>query len=372
MIVGTGTMKIAHLTSVHQPFDVRIFHKECRTLADAGHDVVLIARHERDEVVDGVRIRALPQPKNRLERMTRTVWQALRAARDEEANIYHFHDPELIPAGLVLEYLGNTVIYDIHEDYAQQLLVRAWLSPRARTLVANVLKFAELFSAGRFDALCVVNKSLLEKFRKVNRNTTLLRNFVIPEFATPNQRNLTPQHLLHAGGLSEQRGLFNMLNALVDLPDSSKLLLAGPFASTKTGRRARMHPFWNRVEYFGVLSQLKLRKLYQEAAIGLILYNNVGQYGGSTAIKLYEFMLWEIPVVMPNFGDWPAFNRKHDCGICVDVTNADEVSTAIRSLLDNPGQARELGRRGRAAALREFTWETEAQTLVSLYESLSQ
>ena len=61
--------KITHLTTVHPPFDVRIFHKECKSIARAGYDVTLIACHDRDEMREGVRIRALPKVRGRLSRM---------------------------------------------------------------------------------------------------------------------------------------------------------------------------------------------------------------------------------------------------------------------------------------------------------------
>ena len=44
------------MTTVHQSFDIRIFHKECKTLANAGYDVTLIAQHNKKEIVDGIKI----------------------------------------------------------------------------------------------------------------------------------------------------------------------------------------------------------------------------------------------------------------------------------------------------------------------------
>ena len=101
--------KICILTSVHPPFDHRIFYKEAKTLIKAGYNVVLIAQHIKEETVDGVRVVPLPTPKNRFERMTKVVWKLVRLALKEKANVYHFHDPELIPVGLYLKILGKKV-----------------------------------------------------------------------------------------------------------------------------------------------------------------------------------------------------------------------------------------------------------------------
>ena len=68
--------KVCIITTVHPPFDTRIFHKEAKTLVQAGYEVVLIAQHERNEVVDGVKIIALPKPRNRFARILGLTWQA--------------------------------------------------------------------------------------------------------------------------------------------------------------------------------------------------------------------------------------------------------------------------------------------------------
>ena len=97
--------KVCHLTSVHPPFDIRIFHKECKTLSQAGYQVVLIAPHDEEEELDGVRIWAIPKTKSRLERMTKIQWKLYKEALKQDVDIFHFHDLELLPAGLLLKLL---------------------------------------------------------------------------------------------------------------------------------------------------------------------------------------------------------------------------------------------------------------------------
>ena len=63
---------VVQLTSVHSAYDVRIF-KECRSLADAGYQVTLIAPHSCDELTEGVQIRGVSMVEGRFQRMTRTV-----------------------------------------------------------------------------------------------------------------------------------------------------------------------------------------------------------------------------------------------------------------------------------------------------------
>ena len=96
-------VKVAHLSSAHGPFDTRIFHKQCRTLAAAGYDVTLIVPCDLDEMVENVRILGVRKRASRTERIRYTIMDVWRAARNLDADIYHFHDPELILVGLMLK-----------------------------------------------------------------------------------------------------------------------------------------------------------------------------------------------------------------------------------------------------------------------------
>ena len=109
---------ICHLTSVHPRYDTRIFIKQCVSLAKADYGVSLIvADGKGNEEKDGVKILDIGISRfGRAGRMTRTVIAVYKKALNMNADIYHFHDPELIPAGLLLKALGKKVIYDVHED----------------------------------------------------------------------------------------------------------------------------------------------------------------------------------------------------------------------------------------------------------------
>src|SRR6516164_1118853 len=87
-------LKVVHLTSVHSAMDPRIFKKECRSLARAGFDVTIVGPHPEDTVEEQVRILSVKKHRSRVARMTRTVWSVFQAARQLDADVYHFHDPE--------------------------------------------------------------------------------------------------------------------------------------------------------------------------------------------------------------------------------------------------------------------------------------
>ena len=129
------TMRAVHISTVHRSDDTRIFLKECRSLARAGYDVHYLVRRPRAMSADGVTLHAIYEPerrsapgRNHLARVWRLVARgasAYRRARGLGADVYHIHDPELIPVGLLLRLGGARVVYDVHEDAVAETLTLA-------------------------------------------------------------------------------------------------------------------------------------------------------------------------------------------------------------------------------------------------------
>jgi len=122
--------KICHFTIVHQPFDTRIFHKEIKTLSKAGYDVTLIAQNDKNETIDGVQFIALQKAKNRIYRISCSTFKIFLLALKQNADIYHFHDPELLPVGVLLMACQRPIVAtwvggipEIVEDKVSGLLI---------------------------------------------------------------------------------------------------------------------------------------------------------------------------------------------------------------------------------------------------------
>jgi hypothetical protein len=79
--------KVCVLTSAHPAFDVRIFHKECKSLARAGYDVTLIATAMENGFHEGIALKTLPAWKNRFHRFLHGAIAVYKSALEVDADV---------------------------------------------------------------------------------------------------------------------------------------------------------------------------------------------------------------------------------------------------------------------------------------------
>lgn len=367
-------MRIVHLTTVHPPFDIRIFHKEAKTLVKAGYDVTLIVQHDRDEVVDGVRIMALARPRNRFTRIFGLAWRAFQLALRQQADIYHFHDPELLPVGVLFKlFTKGKVIYDVHEDVPAQILTKDWIPAILRQPSAWLFGRWEKLAARFFDTVVVATEGIAEKFPK--HNPIVIHNYPNLEMLPNVTRDPAIQNemvLIYVGGISRLRGAVEMVDALACLSYIDNLLLdlIGRFEPASLEAELQKMQGYERVRFLGWLQPEEVYKYLARATVGLVCLRPEPRYSISLPVKLFEYMAAGLPVIASNFPLWKEIVEGNECGITVDPLNPKEIAQAIEYLLNHPEERLRMGENGRQAVLEKYNWETEGKKLLALYKEL--
>ena len=365
--------KICHVTTVHRATDTRILRHEAKTIAETGCDVTLIAQHDRNETIDGVRILALPRARNRFTRMLGLSWKAFGLALGCKADLYHLHDPELLVVGLALKILTRArLVRDVHENLAEQVLNKEWIAAGLRPVVSALVRIAEKVLTRWYDEVVPATEAIA---RHINHpRTTVIHNY--PDlgmfhgiYVKPEKEGKGSGPLVYIGGISRIRGIYEILAALDRCSQETDphLELIGPFSSPMLEAEVRAAPGFRRVNYRGILPWESAWMRASEAIGGLVLFHPGPNHNEALPNKLFEYMASGIAVIASNFPLWQEIVEGSECGITVDPMDIDAVARAIEHLVTNPEEAAEMGKRGRLAVEETFNWDAERTKLISAY-----
>lgn len=365
--------RIAHLTSAHPRHDARIFVKQCRSLAAHGHDVALVvADGAGEELSDGVRVVDVGCLPGRLNRVLRTTRRVLGAALALDADVYHLHDPELIPAGLALKRMGKQVVFDAHEDVPAQLLAKPYLGTLSRQVLSRSFGAYERFACHRFDGIIAATPFIRDKFLRINPRTVDVNNYPLPaEFdAAALWADKRPE-VCYVGSIAAIRGIRELVRACDLLRSPARLALAGQFSEAALEAEVAAYPGWQRVDRHGHLGRAGVRAVMARAVAGLVTLYPVVNYLDALPVKMFEYMAAGIPVIASNIPLWRGIVEGSACGMCVDPRDPAAIAAAIDHLVLHPELAMRMGENGRRAVLDQYNWRAESAKLIAFYDHLS-
>lgn len=367
--------KIVHLTSVHPLHDNRILYRECSTIAAKGHDVTLVLPHDADCVVNGVRIRAVPRPRNRVHRFTSTLRQIYRLAREEKADLYHIHDPELLPVAQLLVRLDRAkVIYDMHENVPQALLAKPYIAPPLRKLVAMAYRPVERLLLRGLPVI-FAELSYASHYRFITQSTTVLNMPDVEGLASVRQAKYDCFTAGYIGRISPYRGSTVMLQALHILQqrhvDVALELVGAGVEEWELELRRRAQQFdLQHLHLHGYLPPVEGWEIMARCHVGLAVLQNTPNYVDSYPTKLFEYMSLGLPVIVSDFPLYREVVIDAQCGFCVDPDDPVDLANALEWIFRNPDEAATMGKRGRAAVQAKYNWATEAERLLAFYDQV--
>jgi glycosyltransferase involved in cell wall biosynthesis len=366
-------IKVIHLSSVHHANDSRIYWKECMSLARAGYDVTFVVPDDHQVMRQGaVDIVAVPRRSGRLARMLATTIDVVIAGLRRNGLIYHFHDPELIPAGLLLRILGKRVIYDVHEDVPRNLLIRGWIPRRLRRPVAFAAALVEWVAGRTLSGFVAATPTIARRFPEAR--TVLVQNFASKsELVIDNEARRRPARAVaYVGSVTAVRCAMEVVEAIAKVKRFPEvhLVMAGEVSPPSLMEALTASPGWSRVDYRGYQDRPGIRRLLAESRVGLALYHPVQSYIESQPVKLFEYMAAAIPVIAADFPKFREIVEGNRCGLCVPPCNIAAIASAIEWIFEHPDEAERMGERGREAVMKSLNWESEEQELIRLYERI--
>lgn len=366
--------RVVHVTTVHQPHDPRIYHKQLATLQDAGFDTHLVAPHSQSEVKDGISLHALPRPQNRGHRLLLQP-RVYRTARALDADLYQIHDPELLPlARLLKKSTGARLVYDMHEDYRSK-----------GPVVGRTLRALERWAFRWLDHVLLAEDSYHSIVRSHPVPTTYIANYFVPigdgdpQNADPDPERPAPTRLLYTGTLAKSRGLYAMvkLATLIGRADRSETVdLVGVCHHEAQRawvenqiRRENLDGIITRVGWDAYVQPADMPPHYRQADVGLALFESHPNYEHSLPTKFYEYLQYGLPIICSDLPRWRQFVAQHECGAVVPQGTPKAVLQVLDEWQAHPEKYRRCAQNAREAA-SEYRWETMGNRLVSVYRDL--
>jgi len=371
--------RVVHISTVHSADDTRILFKEASSLAEAGYIVDLIAPYKESVKINNVRITAIPRSNTRLERITKSATRALKIALQKDADIYHFHDPELIPYAYYLKRVRRKkVIFDIHEDVPAQIMSKEWIPNLLKAPVRSMTFYTISHAIKTFDGVIFAEPIALKKMNIAAQDKVIVvqnyPNIKEMEFiqSISTEYANRPYKVAYLGGISTIRGANEMVDAIaeVDAKWNAKLVLGGKFTPASLRDQLRRRRGWANVDYKGWLSREEVIEVLAQARAGLVTLHPEPNYIEAYPVKMFEYMAAGIPVIASDFPLWRQILHEIGAGILVDPLDPSSIASAIEWIFRNPEEAKAMGVRGQTAVRELYNWDNEKRKLLALYKEV--
>lgn len=351
-------MKVAHLTNGHPTFDTRVFHKQCKSLAKEGYDVYLVVPHDKDLFIDGVHIKAINIPKSRFNRIVISTWHIYIAALSLDADIYHLHDPNLIPVGLALKRRNKIVIFDSHEDFPADMMSKEWIPVGLRKYVRSAYSTLEKYAFLKIDAVITVHEQISARIIEFQPKTFIVKNFPVIDKSINVVEKRLPK-FVWLGMLGPIRGA-SQIDAAMKTKNNATLDVIGTVIDFK--------PHSDNIKLLGVFPYDEAINIASNYLAGLVTYLPAPNHVDALPNKLFEYMAMGLPVIASDFPKWRRIVEDAGCGILVDPNSPQEIAQAMQWMLDNQNEAFKMGMRGRDAVMQKYSWLSEEKILLNLYK----
>lgn len=369
--------------------DARV-DREAAALADAGHDVTVLALRSGDlsatELRRGYAVRRVadyttatwrnPLGKVQQSRARRRAF--LRVGVELQPDVVHAHDTDTLAVGARLaELLWTPLVYDAHELYPDML---SEFGHGGSWPVQAYWKCVERRCVPRARAVITVSDGLAGELRKrFGVEAEVLRN--VPQLEPIEDRSRLRGELdmaddprplfIYQGVLIPGRGLVSLIEAVAQVP--GLVLAVQGFGPEEGAMRARAEALGldDRVRFMGKRPASELHAYACGADAGVVIYEHttLNNYLAGPN-KLYAYLMAGLPIAASGFPGLAEVVEGESVGFTFDPASVDSIAKVLEALANDPHHRERMGSRARHLAETKFTWDTEKQKLLAIYDRL--
>ncbi|MFA5619181.1 MAG: glycosyltransferase family 4 protein [Weeksellaceae bacterium] len=373
--MNLNKIKVCHLSSMHRPDD-RIYQRACLGLKREGLEVHLVITLP-DELPknEGVHFHWLKK---------RTGWkrrwfsskEAVDKAIEVNADIYHFHDPDLLPHILKIKKKrpNAKIVYDMHENFKARF--KQWGLP---AFLEDWFHKYQLNKINRMDGYATTTESMKVLFKEVKKPGVVIRNAVdvnrLSHIDIESVQAFNTPTIYTSGANSHARLVLQTVQSMKHLPKelNFQMMFAGrylPGIREELMAQAQKDGTDNYLQLEDMLPWDENFKRTAKALCGCVFYENNANNQVTLPNRVYEYMFSGIPIVVSDFPELRKIVEKAQCGVIVSSDKPEEMAQAFEYLLRNPEEAKKMGENGRKAIFKDFGYHIDLKNTIDFYHKI--
>ena len=359
---------ICHLTVAHKADDVRIFTKQCVSLSKIKDFKVFLCSPGVLPLGSNVVHFKIPEPNSsRIKRIIKSQLIALNTISRIKADVWHIHDPELLPVASLLILMKKRVIWDSHENYHNQFNLRVnyrdyipkYIKGGVNLVVRFFLKFVDKNAHG---VVCAT-QLIAEKYSNPNRvivgNEAILGEFKLCKPQYGNSR------VIFIGSPNLQSCYKEVVDAIARIPEL-KLVVGSKYFNENLLEYSR-EVLNSRFEYKGWLARNELVDEISKSSIGLVTYGYNLNHQDNKPNKFFEFCAAGLPIVATPTPFMNDLISSSQAGVLSMDFTSSSIEKALIELVTSENKWLDHSKSGKSWSARHGDWLKSESELLKLY-----